>query len=107
MKTSFTFRHMDSTEALKNHTLDKLQRLSRYEDHELDIHAIYSVEKRHMTVEFTVTGNSHTFVCRETREDMYEAIDLAVDKLDRQLRRDKTRRKHHKGNQGSTPELIG
>lgn len=107
MKTSFTFRHMDSTEALKNHTLDKLQRLSRYEDHELAIHATFSVEKRHMTVEFSVTANSHTFVCSETREDMYEAIDLAVDKLDRQLRRDKTKRKHHKGHQGSVPELIG
>jgi putative sigma-54 modulation protein len=107
MRTSFTFRHMDSTDALKNHTLDKLQRLSRYEDHELSIHAIYSVEKRHMTVEFTVTANSNTFVCSETREDMYEAIDVAVDKLDRQLRRDKTKRKHHKGQQGSVPDQIG
>ena len=32
-----------------------------------------------------------------------EAIDIAIDKLDRQLARSKERRKHHKGTQGTTP----
>ena len=79
---------------------------SEYEVSDQQLHAM-GVEKRHMTVEFTVTANSNTFVCSETREDMYEAIDVAVDKLDRQLRRDKTKRKHHKGQQGSVPDQIG
>jgi ribosome-associated translation inhibitor RaiA len=38
---------------------------------------------------------------------MFEAIDLAADKLDRQFSRDKSKRKHHKGHQGSTPHEIG
>jgi putative sigma-54 modulation protein len=107
MKISFTFRHMDSSEDLKLYAQDKLQRLSRYEDRELAVHVTFSVEKFNKTVEFQAVGNGHTFVSHETREDMYEALDLAVDKLDRQLNREKEKRKHHKGQQGSTPESIG
>ena len=107
MKISFTFRHMDSTEDLKTVAQDKLGRLSRYEDRELAILVTFSVEKFNKTVELQAIGNGNTFVAHETREDMFEALDLAVDKLDRQLNRDKTKRKHHKGNQGSTPDVIG
>ena len=107
MKVHFTFRHMDSTEALKAHTEEKLERLKRFEDTELDVHVVFEVEKFHKTVEFTVATKGHTFVVSETRDDMYEAIDLGVDKLNRQFRRDKSRRKHHKGNQGAVPDYIG
>lgn len=107
MKISFTFRHMDSTEELKTHAADKLEKLGRYEDRELALHVTFSLEKFHKTVELQAVGNGHTFVSHETREDMFEAIDLAVDKLDRQLSKDKSKRKHHKGHQGTTPEVIG
>ncbi len=107
MKVNFTFRHMDSSQQLKDHTLAKLDRLARYEEQELSVHAIFSVEKFNKTVEFTANSNGHTFVSHETAEDMFEAIDVAADKLDRQLNRDKSKRKHHKGHQGSTPHVIG
>ena len=106
MKVSFTFRHMDSSEELKNHALDKLSRFERYEDQTLAVHAIFSVNKFQKSVELQASGNGHTFMSSETREDMYEALDLAVDKLDRQLEREKSKRKHHKGQQGATPEMI-
>jgi len=107
MKVNFTFRHMDSTEALKAHTEDKLERLKRFEETELNVHVIFEVEKLNKTVEFTVTSKGHTFVVSETRGDMYEAIDIGVDKLNRQISRDKSRRKHHKGHQGAVSEYIG
>ena len=107
MKVNFTFRQMDSSQRLKDHTIAKLQRLTRYEEHELSIHTTFSVEKFNKTVEFTANSNGHTFVSHETAEDMFEAIDLATDKLDRQFNREKTKRKHHKGLQGSTPHTIG
>ncbi len=101
MKITFTFRHMDSSDALKEHTASKLERLSRFEDRELSIAVTFTTEKFHKSVEFQVTNASSTFVAGETRDDMYEAIDLAIDKLDRQLSRDKSKRKHHKG---ATPD---
>ena len=107
MKVNFTFRHMDSSQRIKDHTRAKLERLQRYEDQELSIHAIFSIEKFHKTVEFTANSKGHTFVSHETADDMFEAIDLAADKLDRQFSRDKSKRKHHKGHQGSIPQEIG
>ncbi len=103
MKISYTFRQMDSSEGLKEHTASKIERLGRFEDREMSVHVIFSLEKFHKTVEFQVSSSSGTFVSSETREDMYEAIDLAMDKLDRQLSRDKAKRKHHKGQQPATP----
>ena len=103
MRINFTFRHMDSSEALKDHASAKLSRLERFEDREMAIDAVFSMEKFQKTAEFKVSGAHGTFLQTETRDDMFEAIDIAIDKLDRQLARSKERRKHHKGTQGTTP----
>ena len=107
MRINFTFRHMDSTAALKSHTREKLERIQRFEESQLNIEVIFSVEKYHKNVEFTALSKGHSFVVSESREDMYEAIDVAIDKLARQFSREKSKRKHHKGHQGATPEIIG
>jgi len=103
MKIDFTFRQMNSSEKLKAHTSDKLTRLARFEDREMSVHVTFGKEKHNNFVEFQVNGNNGTFVSSETRDDMFEAIDLAIDKVDRQLARDKDKRKHHKGLQAATP----
>ena len=103
MNISFTFRHIESSETIKEFTTEKLEKLTRYEDREMSVHAIYSMEKYHKTVEFQVHGAHGTFVASETRDEMFEAIDEAISKLDRQLSREKGKRTHHKGLQGSVP----
>jgi ribosomal subunit interface protein len=107
MKIAYTFRHMNSSEELKAHTTQKLERLGRFEDRELAVHVTFGLEKHQRQIEFQVQSSHGTFVCSEEKEDMFEAIDLAVDKIDRQLAREKSRRKHHKGNQAATPHEIG
>ena len=107
MRINYSFRQMDSSEAIKSHASAKLQRLERFEDQEMAIESTFSVVKFQKTAEFKVTGANGTFLQTETREDMFEAIDVAVDKLDRQLSRAKAKRKHHKGNQAATPHEIG
>ncbi|MCA9517609.1 MAG: ribosome-associated translation inhibitor RaiA [Myxococcales bacterium] len=103
MRINFTFRHMDASEAVKTHASGKLARLGRFEDREMAVDTTFSVEKFNKTAEFRVSGAHGTFLQTETREDLFEAIDVAVDKLDRQLSRSKSRRKHHKGLQAATP----
>jgi len=107
MKASFTFRKMDSTDAIKQHTLAKLKRLERFEDSEVTVHVTFEVDKFHRCVELQATIHGRTFVSTEKRGDMYEAIDICVDKLNRQISRSKSKRKHHKGQQGSYPQAIG
>lgn len=106
MRINFTFRHMDSSEALKDHASAKLARLERFEDREMSIDTVFSVEKFQKTAEFKISGAHGMFLQTETRDDMFEAIDVAVDKLDRQLARSKEKRKHHKGSQATTPNEL-
>jgi putative sigma-54 modulation protein len=95
MRISYTFRHMDASNGLKEHTAHKLERISRFEDREMSVHVTFDKEKYQKMVEFQVNGAHGTFVCTEKKDDMYEAIDLAIDKLDRQLSREKSKRKNH------------
>ena len=97
MNVIFTFRHMESSAELKTHTTAKLERLTRFEEREMVVNVTFSIEKFHKCVELQASGDHGVFVSKETRDEMYEAIDLAIDKLDRQLAREKSKRKHHKG----------
>jgi ribosomal subunit interface protein len=107
MKITYTFRHMDASDRAKTHTSEKLERLSRFEDREMAVDVVFSQEKFEVDAEFKVTGAHGSFVVSERRTDLYEAIDVAVDKLDQVLARDKDKRKHHKGHQGTTPDNLG
>lgn len=100
MKITYAFRHMDASDRIRNHTGEKLEKLERFEDREMTIDVVFSAEKFHRIAEFHVNGDYGPVVLSETREDMFEAIDVGVDRLDQVLAREKEKRKHHKG---STP----
>ena len=106
MKITYTFRHMDANDTVRDHAADKLVRLERFEDREMAVDTVFTTEKFQKSVEFKVAGAHGTFVVTETRDDMYEAIDVAIDKLDQMLSRDKAKRKHHKGSQSTTPHEL-
>lgn len=106
MKSTYTFRHMDASDRARAHTDEKLGRLERFEDREMAVDVVFTTEKHEITAEFKVTGAHGSFVVSETRNDLFEAIDVAVDRLDQVLSRDKAKRKHHKGGQGTTPHEM-
>jgi putative sigma-54 modulation protein len=106
MKASFTFRKMDSTDAIKQHVMNKLKRLERYEDSEVTVQVTLGVEKIHRSVELHATLHGQTFVSHEKRGDMYEAIDVCVDKLNRQISKKKSKLKHHKGQQPTSSQIT-
>jgi putative sigma-54 modulation protein len=88
MKLSVTFRHMDPSEALKQHVEAKLERLEKYFAGPSRGQAVLSKESYRHKIDVTVTlANGTAISGKETAEDMYSAIDLVVDKLDRQIRR--------------------
>jgi len=97
MKINYSFRHMDASDRIRTHTGEKLEKLERFEDREMSIEVVFSAEKFHRTAEFRVSADHGTFVLSETREDMFEAIDVGVDRLDQVMAREKAKRKHHKG----------
>ena len=73
---------------------------------EVTVQVTLGVEKIHRSVELHATLHGQTFVSQEKRGDMYEAIDVCVDKLNRQISRKKSKLKHHKGQQPTSPQII-
>jgi len=102
MHVVVTGRNMDLTPALKDYLLEKLQRAQKHFDHPLDINALLSVAKNpsisdNQTAEVTIKMNGNIIRGEESTENMYASIDLVANKIERQLRKYKTRY-FHKGN---------
>ncbi len=96
MNITITGRHLDVTDALREYTIEKVERISGHYDKINKVNVTLSVEKHHQKAEATlhVTGNDiHAdAVC----DDMYAAIDEMTDKLDRQVRHYKRKLKDHR-----------
>lgn len=87
MHVNVTFRHLEASDAVRDYVRKKLQRLARVLDDSAQAHVVLSVEKfRHRTEVALVARNLAVNGVEET-DDMYSAIDLVTDKLERQIRR--------------------
>jgi putative sigma-54 modulation protein len=87
---------MDSTEALEDHVVKKLDRIKKYLISTADAHCIFKVEGPRHSAEITLNIRGGRFVGHDTSNDMYTSIDGAVDKIVKQLSRNKERVKDHK-----------
>ena len=96
MQVSVTGRHVEVTEAMKQHVEDKISKLKRHFDHVTDIHVILTVEKLEQKAEATVQISGATLFADDVQEDMYAAIDNMVGKLDRQIIKHKEKVQSHR-----------
>jgi putative sigma-54 modulation protein len=97
MQMNITFRHLDPIDSLKNYAQDKVERANKYLDRAGEAHVVLSLERHLHHADITITSGAFVLRGREKSEDMYASIDLAMDKIERQLRRYKERLKHHHG----------
>ena len=89
MQLAIHGRHLDVTPALRQHAEKKLARLDRYFAPDATLDLELSVEKNPriaepQVAEITVHTRGETIRVRTASNDMYAAIDLAVDRLRRQ-----------------------
>ncbi len=106
MQIAVTFRHMESSDAIRNYVEEKLARVKKYIDEPIDAQVVLSVQKKiNNRAEVTMVAKGLTMKSTESREDMYAAIDLMVDKIERQLKRYKDKLKRHKGGNGTQRRL--
>jgi putative sigma-54 modulation protein len=89
MQLSISGHHVDVTEAMRNYAQDKFQRLERHYDHITNAHIVLSVEKMRQRAEATLHVSGAELFADADSADLYAAIDLLIDKLDRQLIRHK------------------
>ena len=81
------------TDSMKEYIEEKIGKLKKYVDVNDDIQATVVVRvKNHLQIiEVTIPLKSFILRSEETQEDFYAAVDKAVDKLERQIRKNKTR----------------
>jgi putative sigma-54 modulation protein len=95
MQLTVTGHHIDVTEALRSYVDKRLGRLERHFDHMTDIHCVLTVEKLRHKAEATVHVGGGTIHADSIEENMYAAIDMLVDKLDRQVKKFKEKLTDH------------
>jgi ribosome hibernation promoting factor len=105
MQLSVTFRHMDASEAVKQHTIDKIQRIKKFFPDPIRAQVVLSTERYRHQADVNITlHNGISIKGKEVTEDMYAAIDLVMDKIERQVRRYKDKISSHRPHSG--PELL-
>lgn len=95
MQVSVTGRNIDVTPPLRQYVEGKLARVKRHFDHLIDVHVILDVDKHDQRAEAAVSGSGAKFFADARNPDMYAAIDLMIDKLDRQVLKHKDKLKDH------------
>ena len=89
MQTSVTFKNLDSSDHLKSYVADKLDRLDKYLDNPAEANVVLTVEKFRHTAEINIAGDRLSINGKEETNDMYSAIDMALDKLEKQIKKSK------------------
>jgi putative sigma-54 modulation protein len=108
MKIEISGHQIDVTPALREYVHSKLERLQRHFDHVLDVHVILSVDKLDQKAEATLNLTGRSLHANSVAEDMYAAIDLLADKIDRQVLKVKEKlTDHHRGESAARTGSFG
>lgn len=98
LTVAVTFRHTESTTALKTYATDKItQRVVKYVHGVATANIILSVEKLDHFAEVHLVSKGIDVVAKATTGDLYSAIDKLGDTLEAQLRKIKEKTVSHRG----------
>ncbi|GBC62624.1 ribosomal subunit interface protein [Desulfonema ishimotonii] len=101
MQTSVTFKNIDPSDHLKSYVQDKLNRFDRFLDNPAEASVVLSVEKFRHIAEVNITGDRLKINGREETNDMYSAIDMVMDKLEKQIKKNKEKIRERRGSRGA------
>ena len=85
MNLTISGHHVDVTPAIREYVMTKLERITRHFDQVIDVAVILTVEKLRQKAEINLHVRGKDLHCEAIEEDLYAAIDLVIDKLDRQV----------------------
>lgn len=93
MKYNIRGEKVEITSAIRSYIEDKIGKLDKYFDDTENINAnvVIKVRGNEQKIEITIPAMHYTLRSEEAHSDLYAAIDLTVDKLERQIRKNKTK----------------
>ena len=96
MKYTIRGEKIEVTEAIKEYIIEKLSKIDKYFDNpeEVTANVLVRVKNREQKVEVTINTSLFQIRAEESHSDLYAAIDLVSDKVERQIRKNKTKLKN-------------
>ncbi len=107
MKISVTFRNAEGEDWQKEYVEERLNKLKRYIDNPVDARVILSVEKFRNSAEINLLANGLNINSKEEDKDMHLAIDNAIEKIERQLKKHKEKIRGFKANHARSGAAEG
>lgn len=107
MKISVTFRNAEGETWQKEYVEERLKKLKKYIDNPVDARVILSVEKFRSMAEINLMANGLNVNGKEEDKDMHLAIDNAIEKIERQLKKRKEKVRGFKTSPSRSGEFDG
>ena len=98
MKISVTFRNTEGENWHKEYVDDRLKKMKKYIDRPVEAHVVLSVEKFRNVAEVNLMADGLNVNAKEESKDMHLAIDNAIEKIERQLKKHKEKIRGHNTN---------
>ena len=101
-------KNIKVTDAIENYIKEKLKRIEKYIGNSETVKAtsVINVKGQNQKVEITIPLKSFIIRAEETQDDLYAAIDIAIDKLERQIRKNKAKLQSKKVKDLVSKEII-
>ncbi|MBI4580959.1 MAG: ribosome-associated translation inhibitor RaiA [Planctomycetes bacterium] len=104
MDISVTGRHVEVTDSMRDYILEKVPRLRRLYDRIEAVQVVVDRDSTRIRTEFVLrTDHKQTFVARMSGEAFHESVDLAMDRMERQLHEHKEKIRNRKHRPGAAP----
>jgi len=105
MRVSIIAKNTTATPALTEMIEKKLSKVKKFFEPEVEAKVKLSVQKNSQKVEITIPFNGNILRAEEVTDDMYKSIDLVINKLERRIRKQKTKLSKRSNDSLRFPEL--
>ena len=102
MQVQVTFRHVEPSEALKEYAREKVGKVQKYLDGPIEAQVTLGVEKHRHEADVVIYASGFKIHGSEITGDLYSAIDMVTDKLEKQVKRyrEKLKKVNRENNKG-------
>lgn len=92
MNIKVTGKNIEITDSIREYIEKRVERLEKFEGKNTEINVVCSVEREEQIVEVQINHDGEFIRVEERNQDLYASIDLAMDRAERQLRKDKEKK---------------
>ena len=92
MNIKVTGKNIEITDSIREYIEKRVERLEKFEGKNTEINVVCSVEREEQIVEVQINHDGEFMRVEEKNQDLYASVDLAMDRAERQLRKDKEKK---------------